>query len=217
MAASFINVADLARITGGTSQQTVPILSNPAPRGSGGEQIAAGRPCILRVNRGRDGTTGALDGTIAVYGANLPHPEAMSEAQGRIFRGDAAANGATRTKYDLSASILYRAFSNYNIIVIINGVVLAQGAGAGKYTLTDNADGTSTSLPLRILLGTAAAATDIIEVYLVTPVQLMASGAHEIERAGIVGKSLYWVDYAVASTNLSRTLVTVEADPATGG
>lgn len=215
MSAGLLSVADLARITGGANALTTPLLSNPPPRGSGGEKVAAGRPCVLRVNRDRDGASGALDGTIAVYGVNLPHPEAMTEAQGRVFRGDGAANGATRTKYDLSTSILYRAFSNYNIVVIINGVVLQHGAGAGKYTVTDNADGTSTALPMRILLGTAAAATDVIEVYLVTPVELMASGAHGVERVGITGKSLYWVSYAVAATNLSRTLVTVEADPAT--
>lgn len=204
MSAGLVTVADLARITAGANTSVKPILlartgGAPAGGGDGSERISAGRPAILEIGRARDGATGALDGTVGIWGANLPHPDGASSSV-NVFRGDGAA-----VNCDFPASFIFAAFANYNWVVIQDGVVLEQGAGAGKYTITNPASTTA-----RIVLGTAAPLGSKIEGYLVTPVAVRSVAANEIERTQVIATNLVWLSYVVASTNLSRTIATLK-------
>lgn len=197
MSASLVAILDQARVTGGTSKETIPVLVG-RHSGDGSERVGPGRPCRLRVSRDRDGTTGALDGTIGVYGALLAHPQSGS-ATLMLMKGEDGATGRTV----FTTTLVYAAFDNNNWVVIKNGVVIEQGAGAGKFTVSD-VGGFGV-----ITLGTAANVNDVIEIHKVTPVELLAVAAHAIEDTVIIGKNIYWVDYVVAATNLARTLVTL--------
>jgi hypothetical protein len=206
MAAGILPVADAARVTGVAGPiTTVPVRSNPPPLGSGGEKLAAGRPCTLQINRDRDGTSGALDGTLVVWGVNLPHIDGRSTKCQKFIATAAQVNFEP-----LLANMPYVAWANFNWVVTVNGTILDQGAGAGKFTVTNPA-----TTQARIVLGTASAAGDIVEVYFTVPEQLLASGAHPFARVGITGKTLYWCVNTHAANNFSKTLVQVVADPAT--
>lgn len=75
--ATLVPVLKSARLTGLTTSQVLPFAPvRTGERGLGGERTSAGKRAILQVLRSRDGTTGALDGTVAVYGADLSHPVA---------------------------------------------------------------------------------------------------------------------------------------------
>lgn len=122
-----------------------------------------------------------------IWGVNLPSIQGNSGCQ--QFLGVDGATG--RTVFDVSTDFAtYAAFANYNWIVIQNGVVLEQGAGAGKYQVSNPAGSTA-----RITLGTAAAVGDILEVYKVTPVSLLtfADAALSHKQAVLdAGKELMW-------------------------
>lgn len=204
MSAGIITISDLARITGGANASVRPVLTTrpggaPPFGGDGSERITCGRPAILEISRARDGATGALDGTVAIWGANLPHPDGAASSV-NVFRGDGAA-----VNFDFPASFIFAAFNNFNWVVIQDGVVLDQGAGAGKYTITNPASTTA-----RIVLGTIAPIGSKIEGYLVTPVAVKVVGNNEAERSQIIANTLTWLSYVVASTNLSRTIATLK-------
>ena len=204
MSAGLVKLADLARVTGGANTSLKPILLKrysgaPTLGGDGSERITAGRPCLLEISRGRDGTTGALDGTVGIWGANLPHPDGPA-LNVQTFKGDGV---AVNFEPDLTR-MPYAAFSNYNWIVIQDGVPLTGPAGAGNFTVTN--PGTTQA---RIVLGTAAPVGSKIEVYLVTPVAVKAVAANETERDPVTAYDAMWLSYVVAATNLSRTLATL--------
>lgn len=200
MSAGLLTIADQARIVGGANASLKPVMVKrysgaPTGGGDGSERIASGRPCILEISRDRDGTNGALDGTVGVWGVNLPHPDGGA-TNVAVFRGD----GATVNFEPPLATMPFAAFSNYNWIVIQDGVVIEQGAGGGKYTVTNPA-----TTQARIVMGTAPAAGSRLEVYLVVPLALRSVAANATELTSIIGKDLVWLSYVVASTNLSRT------------
>ncbi len=198
MSASLVTILDQARVTGGASASTKPVLVGRF-NGDGSERVGPGRKVKLVVNRDRDGTSGALDGTIIVYGALLPHPESGNSGMQKMIGSDGATG---RTVF--TTALAYAAFSNYNWIVLVNGAVIEQGAGAGKFQVTDSG-GFGV-----ITFGTALAVNDTVEIFKVTPVELLASGAHPFNRSVIDGKNVYWVAYTVASTNLAKTRVDLE-------
>lgn len=200
MSAGLVSILDQARITGGANKETIPVLVGRF-HGDGSERVGPGRPVILETLRDRDGTTGALDGTVGVYGALLPHPQSGNSGM-VVMKGEDGTTGRTI----FTTTLAHAAFDNNNWIVIVNGVVHEHGAGAGKYVYSD-ASGFG-----RITFGTALQINDVVEIYKITPVELLAVGAHAIEKTRIIGKSVYWVDYVVASTNLSRTLVTIRPE-----
>lgn len=200
MSAGLLTIADQVRITGGANASLKPVMVKrysgaPAGGGDGSERIASGRPCKLEISRDRDGTSGALDGTVGVWGVNLPHPDS-SATNVAVFRGD----GATVNFEPLLALMPFAAFSNYNWIVIQDGVVIEQGAGGGKFTVTN-----PSTTQARIVMGTAPANGSRLEVYLVTPLAIRSVAANATELVGVIAKDLMWLSYVVASTNLSRT------------
>lgn len=143
---------------------------------------------LVEISVERAGSTGG--GT--VYGVNLPHKQNGAASAIQIFLGSDGTTG--RTVFTTSTDMPYAAFSNYNYIVLLNGVVLVQGAGAGKYQISD---GTNKTV---ITLGTAAAVNDVLEVYFVTPVAMytFASAAITFKKTQVQGKELIW--YAADST-----------------
>jgi hypothetical protein len=198
MSATLVNVTDLARITGGANASTKPVLVGRY-NGDGSERVGPGRKVKLVVNRDRDGTTGALDGTIIAYGALLPHAESGNSGMQKMIGSDGATG---RTVF--TTGLVYAAFSNYNWVVLVNGAVIEQGAGAGKFTVSDSGGFAV------ITFGTALAVNDTVEIYKVTPVEILATGAHPFNRSVVDGKNVYWIAYAVAATNLSKTRVDLE-------
>lgn len=197
MSAALLSIMDTARATGGTDGSTKPVLVGRFS-GDGSERLASGRPCLLEIQRGRDETNGVLEGTVAVWGVNLSHPDSAATTV-QVFKGSDGATGRTV----FTTTFTYAAFANYNYIVIVNGVVIEQGAGAGKFTVSD-VGGVSV-----ITFGTALNINDRVEIHQITPVEILAAGAHEFERTQIVGKDLYWVAKVHATGDISRTLITL--------
>ena len=153
---------------------------------------------LLRVTRDRDGTSGALNGTLIVWGANLPHPNSANTSV-QVMKGSDGTTGRTI----FATALAYAAFSNYNMVILVNGLVIEQGAGAGKWTVADAA-GLST-----VTFGTALNADDVVEFYKVTPVEALASGGHNSTITSIIGRTLFWIARTVDSATFSRTLVTL--------
>ena len=192
-------IANLARITGGADSVTRPAAAI-------NEMVRPGQPCILEVQRDRDGTTGALDGTAAIFGADLP--QAGYYKAGAVWNGMAADPGGS-TAMTFDTDIDYAAFSNNNWLVEVNGVFqayLATPLAATDFAVSDNGG------KARITLGTTTlrcAFGASVTVYKVTPTEILAAGGNAQVTTEIVGKSVYWLKYVVASTNLSRTLAVV--------
>lgn len=135
-------VAAVARQTSGTATLSRPMRLDH--RGIGEARLSAGRNVILNVTRDRDGTTGALDGTLAVWGANLPHPQtgaplgnayaAAATPVANTFRPDGSA-------LTFQTDIPFVAFANYNWLVEVSRFRLtgtvAVAAGVVTGTGTD--------------------------------------------------------------------------------
>ena len=85
-------VVDSARLTSlGTSASKIFRPVRVGERGVGSERTAGAKRAILAISRDRDGSSGALDGTIAVYGADLPHPQNFSAPVGNAYAQAATA------------------------------------------------------------------------------------------------------------------------------
>lgn len=149
----------------------------PIDVAAAGNRFAAGQPVEADVER--VGTTN----TPTLYGADLPHPYLSDDAW--LSKGD----GST-TVFD--TTMTYAAFSNYNWIVKVNGTILEQGAGAGKYQVSDNT-------VARVTFGTAPTAGAKIEVYLVTPVAVFAPTAQHASDE-IRAYDVMWVNLAGSSS-----------------
>lgn len=218
-------VMDTARLTDGATAPaaTIPVRTDRINVDANGlytgqnELVGASRPTILRVNRDRDGTTGALDGSIAVWGANLPNPE-MGQPLGNAYATTAAQTvqrlQAIAAQVNFDTDFDFVDFSNYNWIVTVAGAAAPETirevlASAGTATGTQCKTVTNAG-KLRITFATAPGAGQIVTVYKVTPVEIMADGAHPFERVVILGKSVLWVVKTYATNNLSKTQVTVE-------
>jgi hypothetical protein len=124
------SVVKIARKYAGVALPSRPVLTGLANMGGaqlGNERLSAGRPCMLNVLRDRDGASGALNGTISVWGTDLGNPDMSVGLSGgagypsstpgftplaQRFTGDGAS-----VNYD---SILpFVAVSNYNWILLI--------------------------------------------------------------------------------------------------
>jgi hypothetical protein len=135
-----------------------------------------------------------------VWGANLPY-EAAGDTK---YCKQVGVDGATgRTVFTMT--IPYAAWANHNTIVMQNGAVVDQGAGAGKFQVSD-VGGFSV-----ITLGTAAAVNDTIETFRVTPVALLtfATATTIFDKVLAQGcELLWWAADATAtpsSTNIYAT------------
>lgn len=160
---------------------------------------------MLRVNRLRDGTTGALDGTVGIFGAKLP--EATRPDSGHVL--SAVTDPGTGVAFTFDTNIAYAAFSNYNWVVKVAGVVIGYKAApdaANLFKVTDN------SGKARITIGDTThqpAEGATLEIYKVTPVEILADGANEVVDTEILAPSLMWA--VTTGTPASATVARVES------
>lgn len=129
----------------------------------------------------------AVTGGGVIYGANLPGIPAGDTKYCRM----AGADGATgRTVF--TTTIPYAAFSNYNLIVLVNGAVIEQGAGAGKWQVADSSGVGA------VTFGTALAVGDVVEFHAVTPVAVYTHTAVQFKQVLAQGYEVLW--YAADAT-----------------
>lgn len=84
--ASVVNILNSARKTGAATSAVLPQLPvRTGDRGIGSERFSAAKRVILHTQRLRDGTTGALDGTLAIYGADLSNSQTFLPVLGNAF------------------------------------------------------------------------------------------------------------------------------------
>lgn len=152
-------------------------------------------PILLEIERA--GSTGG--GT--VYGANLPIFASGDTKYCRQLGSDGATG---RTVF--TTTIPYVAWSNNNIILLQNGVVIEQGAGAGKFQVSN------VGSVVVITMGTAAAVGDLIETHLVTPVALLtfATATTQFDKVKAAGAEVFW--YASGATT-SPSATNIYATP----
>lgn len=170
---------------------TASALSKPVLAGRENSRFLG--PIKLTIER--SGATGG--GTI--YGANLPKEPAGDTKYCRQKGSDGATG---RTVF--TTTITYAAFSNYNLIVLVNGAVVQQGAGAGKWQVADS------SGVAAVTFGTALAATDVVEFFAVTPATVYTHAAVQFKQIEKQGYELLW--YAADATS-SPSTTNVYADP----
>jgi hypothetical protein len=129
----------------------------------------------------------AATGGGVVYGANLPTHAAGDTKYCRMVGSDGATG---RTVF--TTTITYAAFSNYNLIVLVNGAVVQQGSGAGKWTVADSSGVGA------VTFGTALAVGDVVEFHAVTPATVYTHTAVQFKQVLAQGYELLW--YAADST-----------------
>lgn len=150
-------------------------------------------PILLAIER--SGATGG--GT--VYGANLPYEAAGDTKYCRM----AGADGATgRTVF--TTTITYAAWSNNNLIVLVNGAVVEQGSGAGKWEVADSSGVGA------VTFGTALAVGDKVEFFAVTPATVYTHTGVQFKQIQKQGYEVMW--YAANSTT-SPSVTNVYASP----
>ena len=171
---------------------TASAISKPVLAGRANARLLS--QVILDVQRA------ANTGGGTVWGANLPY-EAAGDAK---YCKQIGSDGAiARTVFTTTAPFV--AWANHNTIVLLNGAVIDQGAGAGKFQVTD-VGGFSV-----ITLGTAAAVNDTVETHRVTPVALLtfATATTIFDKALAQGAELLWYaadgTAAPSSTNIYAT------------
>jgi hypothetical protein len=187
MAEGLLTICNLAAAA---AQTTTPVLCGAL--GVGAEKFGAARPAQLHVDRDRDGASGAIQGTIGIFGAMLPHPNSGSLSTVQRFLAT-----ASQTVFDPTlADMPYAALSNNNWIVLKNGVPLAPTSG---FTVTN-----PSTTQARITLGVAAAANDRIDIYRVTPVTILADGANPFYHDQIVCYTAMWAVTTGATSSKSQ-------------
>lgn len=188
-----------ARLTSGTATLSIPAAAV-------NEKVRAGQPCILEVSRDRDGTSGALDGTVGIYGADLPNQDYQKDGQSWIGQTFDPGSGNAMI---FDTNLVYAAFSNYNFLVQVGETFLERASSittAIQWNVTDNGG------LARITIGTTTLRTGYgrrVTVYKPTVNEILAVAANPAVRTEIVGKSVYWFSGTHATNNLSRTLAMV--------
>lgn len=161
---------------------TIAIVEAVSTASATSKPVLAGRansrflgPILIDIER--SATTGG--GTI--YGANLPYAQADSTTYCRMVGSDGATG---RTVF--TTTITYAAFSNYNLIVLVNGLVIEQGSGAGKWDVADS------SGVAAVTFGTALAVGDVVEFFAVTPATVYTHTAVQFKQIEKQGYELLW-------------------------
>jgi hypothetical protein len=194
--ATLVPVLKRARITGLSTSQVLPFIPvRTGERGLGGERTSAGKRAILQVLRSRDGTTGALDGTIAVYGADLSHPVAgrplgnafaqtptatAVRPQVDIIAGDGTTTGFT-TNIDLASGDLAAAIAGTSLAVLVElpkwRIAVTSTLAALTATMTAAGVITTSAAFDTALAGGALEAGDTLELAGQTLTVVSASGS----------------------------------------
>jgi hypothetical protein len=170
---------------------TASAVSKPVLCGRGNARLLG--PIELELERS------AATGGGVIYGANLPHIAAGDTKYCRM----AGADGATgRTVF--TTTITYVAFSNYNLIVLVNGAVVEQGAGAGKWQVADSSGVGA------VTFGTALAVGDVVEFFAVTPVAAYTHTGVQFKTVKAQGYDVMWYK---ADATTSPAVTNVYARP----
>lgn len=140
----------------------------------------------------------AATGGGTVYGANLPTFAAGDTKYCRMVGSDGATG---RTVF--TTTITYAAFSNYNMIVLVNGVVIKQGASAGQWQVADSSGVGA------VTFGTALAVGDVVEFHAVTPVVVYTHTAVQFKQILKQGYDVMWyVSDSTTSPAVTNVYVT---------
>lgn len=210
MPAGIATIYSTARLTGaGATSLGRPVRPGGLPSGSA--ELGGGRPVVLNIERDRDGTTGALDGTVAVWGAPLADP--MSGSAAVVQRS--IATGASNLFDTDGVNLTYVAPANNNWLVRIGGPggtfidFNAAPASNTQFGVTNPSGNVA-----RITVGGASLVINtIVEIWKVTPVQIKVAAAYGLGiREEITAYDVMWTNLVHNATNLSATLVTVETE-----
>lgn len=190
-------IADLAAAA---AQTTVPVLLNDNNKTKAAQQLR------LLITRDRDGTNGALVGTISVWGAPLPEDTRPDSTHIWTKTVDPGAS----TAVTIATGIPYAAWSNYNWQVKLAGVMLGYKAApdaANLFKVTDV--GGYATITIGDTTNRPAFGAEVV-IYKVTPVEIYADGANPFVDTEIISKSSMWVVTAGAGSP-SKSLVRVDS------
>lgn len=212
MPAGIVNVYTRARGTGLAAQVlSTPVAPGRAPYGS--SEMGGGKPVILNIDRARDGTSGALDGTIALLGAMVPDSMSGTAASVARFIATGASNLFDSDGVNLTFATVVPATLNWLVRI---------GGPGGLWAIYNAAPSTNVMYGItnpagnvaRVTIGGALlVAGTIVELFKVTPVTLLAAAANELIRQEIPANyEVVWCSEVPASTNQSATLVTIEPE-----
>jgi hypothetical protein len=190
----------IASLLAAAAQVSIPVLLNDNNKTKAAQQLR------LMVNRDRDGTTGALVGTLSVWGAALPEDTRPDSSHVWTKNVDPGAS----TAVTIATGITYAAFSNYNWIVKLSGVMLGYKAAPDAANLfkVTNVGGYAT-ITIGDTTNRPAFGAEVV-IYNVTPVEILADGANVFVDTEIIAKSTLWVVTAGAGLP-SASLVRVDS------
>lgn len=151
--------------------------------------FSGGMPVEAEIQR--EGTTG----TAGIFGADRADMKYGDDTVTFVSVGDGAL-----AIFD--TLIPYEAFDNYNYIVRVNGVILEQGGGAGQFVISDQGGFA------RLTLGTAPEAGQEIEVYKVTPVEVLNGDADAIKKAQVRSYEFLWLTTTGATVSATSAYIT---------
>ena len=199
-----------ARLTGAaTTILNTPIAPGRAPYGSSG--MGGGKQVIIKILRDRDGTSGALDGTIGIFGAFVPDSFSGSNKVVQRF----LATGATNVFNTDGVNLVYVAplAANYNWLVRIGGP-------QGTWATFNAAPSTQQQYGVTNPSGNVAAITigganlpvgTIVEVfYIAAFITVVAAAANSPVGGEFLSTDVMWAIETPTATNQSATLVLLE-------
>lgn len=165
---------------------TAPVFVDERNAANGGsDKLKSKSPAVLDIKRA------AATGTLAVYGADVRNAnQGDTNADGTIDAAVIEGDGTT-TVFD--TSIPYVAFANYNWLAVDGWnqtrapSVLEQGAGAGKYQVSDQGGYG------RITFGTAPVDGRKVGIFYQTPAEIVAAATTQFVQSGIKTRDIMWV------------------------
>lgn len=152
--------------------------------------LGAGNPIEAEIHR--EGVTG----TAGIYGADRAAFRYGDDALAFVTEGD-----GTLVVFD-SESMVFAAFDNNSYIVLVNGELVQEGAGAGKFVISDN------SGFVRITFGTAPENRQEIEVYQVVPVEVLNADAAPIKKEQVRAYEFMWLTTTGGTVDATSAYIT---------
>lgn len=159
--------------------------SNTPVANRGPEKLRSPNPVIARINRA------GVTGSVSLMGANVGQIGTSKPGSQVATRITLPGSGA----YSITTDLAYAAFSDNNLIVVVNGTVLAYNASPAAATDFSIADSGGYAV---ITIGTAGARPAdkaALEIYKVTPAELIAAGTQVVgtKSVEIVAKDFLWL------------------------